>query len=358
MASWTVTGDIMAEAKKSRRLGRKPLAVGFLSTVAVAALGAVAPAVAQSLELKHGTFLPPRHPSTLMMRKSAEMLDLMTEGRVKVKVFDSSTLAKSTDQLDAVQRGVMDLGRYIFTYSSLRQRPFYMVGSIPFLYRDGAGFIRAWTSEPTLMEMANQYAPKYGYDNVILFDVSYSGFARVALRNKEARTPADLKGLKIRGTGTYIAIVESYGGSAVTIDTPEVYGALERGLIDGAIGLNTNWINFKWAEPATYLIDYNLAPVGATLTLRKTTWAKLSDRDKGLFRYYAKYMAAELTNQYLQEDVSGNNVLASQLKIYTPTPEEKKLWDAPRGKVVDEWIKVVGEADGRKAVAIIEKYNK
>jgi C4-dicarboxylate-binding protein DctP len=349
-----VMGETMSPPKKSRRL----FAVSFLSAAAGAALGAFAPAAAQSLELKHGTFLPPRHPSTQTMRSSADMLAAMTDGRVKVKVFDSSTLAKSTDQLDAVQRGVMDLGRYIFTYSSLKQRPFYMVGSIPFLYRDGAGFIQAWTSDPTLMEMANAYAPKYGYDNVILFDVSYSGFARVALRNKEARTPSDLKGLKIRGTGTYIAIVESYGGSAVTIDTPEVYGALERGLIDGAIGLNTNWINFKWAEPATYLIDYNLAPVGATLALSKTTWTKLSDRDKGLFRYYAKYMAAELTNQYLQEDVSGNNILASQVKIYTPTSEEKKLWDAPRGKVVDEWIKVIGDADGRKAIAIIEKYNK
>ena len=191
----------------------------------------------------------------------------------------------------------------------------------------------------------------------MFFDVSYTGFARIALRNKTAKVPGDLRGLKIRGTGTYIDIIKSYGAAAVTIDTPQVYGALERGLIDGAVGLNTNWINFKWAEPATYLVDVNLAPVGATLAVSKTAWNKLSARDQKLFRVYAQMQAAELTNQYLREEISGNNIIGRKLTIYQPTAAEKKQWNALRGEAVEAWTKVVGAEVSAKAMAIVEKYN-
>ncbi len=338
-----------------RRIGQDLLLPALvLAGLAVSAL----PAASETLELKHGTFLPPRHPSVAAMREAADDLAAMTDGRVKVKVFDSGTLAKSTEQLDAVQRGVMDMGLYIFTYSSFKQRPFFMIGSIPFLYRDGSGYMHAWTAEPTLMQMANEFAPKYGYDDVQLMDVGYSGFARLALRNKEAKVPADLKGLKIRGTGTYIDIIKSYGGVGVTIDTPQVYGAMERGLIDGAIGLNTNWINFKWMEPATYLIDYNLAPVGETLAVNKGALNKMTDHDKRMFAIFSKLQAQAFTNQYLEEDLSGNHTIGPNMKIYEPTEAEKKLWDAPRGAIVEQWIKTVGEDVGKKAIAVVEKYNK
>ena len=134
--------------------------------------------------------------------------------------------------------------------------------------------------------------------------------------------------------------------------------ALERGLIDGAIGLNTNWINFKWMEPATYLVDYNLAPVGETLAVNKSSWNKMTDHDKRMFRIFSKEQAAAFTNQYLEEDVSGNNTIAPHMTIYKPTAAEKKLWDGPRGAMVAQWIKVVGPDVGNKAVAVVEKYNK
>ena len=57
------------------------------AALAAAGLGlAVSAAAAATLELKHGTFLPPRHPSVAAMHAAAADLAAMTDGRVTVEL--------------------------------------------------------------------------------------------------------------------------------------------------------------------------------------------------------------------------------------------------------------------------------
>jgi len=345
------------------KAARLRLPVGRMAANAIGAVAFVAAigfnSDAGAVELKYGTFLPAVNPVAKIMQQGGKELALMTEGRVTIKVYTSGALAKSTDQLDAVQKGVMDIGSYIWTYSSFKQRPFFMVGSLPFLYRDAAGYLRAWNADPTLLKMANVHLQKYGYDNVILMEAGYAGFSRIGLRNKKARVPADLKRLKIRGTGTYINVIRSYGAAGVTIDNAQVYGSLERGLIDGTLGLDVNWVFFKWSEPVTYMVNYNLAPVGETMAVNKAAFNKLSKRDQALFRIFIKKQVVQITNLYLQLGVSTDSMLRKKkIEVYTPTDAEKKLWAAPSGQIVNQWLNVVGKKDGEKALAIIRKYNR
>ncbi len=314
-------------------------------------------ASAQSVEWKLGLFFGPRHPITQITKEISQDLEKITNGRVKVKVFDSGTLGTGPGTLDAIQKGVMDISYYIWTYATLKKLPFLMVGGLPYVYRDGAGYLDAWTQDATLMNMANAHASKNGYDNILFMEPCYSGFARIGFKDKAPKVPADLKGLKIRGTGSYIKIIESYGATPAAISTPEVYAALERGLIDGAMGLDANWLYWKWMEPATYLLDVNLAPVGGSITVNKSSWEKLSDQDKLLMQFYLRSIRTAINNRWLMLEISGNRLMENSMTIYRPTAEEQKLWNAPRGEIAQEWIKVVGE-DGNKALTVIEKYNK
>ena len=313
---------------------------------------------AQPIELKFGLFTAPKHPITSMTREISSEVEKTTNGRVIVKVFDSGILGTGPGTLDAIQKGVMDIGTYVWTYAPMKQMPFLMAGGLPFVYRDGNGFIDAWAKEDQLTTMANEFVHKYGYNNVLFMATYFNGFGKMGFRNKEVKVPADLKGLKIRGTGTYIKIIESYKATAVTISSPEVYGALERGLIDGAMGLYTNWVNWKWMEPSKYLLDFNFAPVGAAITMNKTSWAKLSDQDKKLVGEYIKKLQTAENKFYIDLEKSGENDVKKYMKVYEPTPEERKLWSAPKNTIVGEWLKAVGEESGNKALAVIEKYNR
>ena len=309
------------------------------------------------LELKLGTFTGPQHPVTKILNETAAVVEKLTDGRVKVRVFDSGTLGNGPGTLDAVQKGEMDIGNYILTYASLKQLPFLGVGDLPYVYKDGAGYIDAWTKDNFLLTRSNKQLADRGYDNVFIAAPYFSGFARMGFRSAEPKEPVDLKGLKIRGTGTYNAIVESYGAVVVTIGTPEVYGALEHGLIDGAIGLGTNWTNWRWMEQAKYLLDVPIAPVGGVLAINKTSWSKISEADRKKLQAYFDAVQNSLNKYYSALDRSENKTISAHMKIYTPTDAERAKWQAPKEKIVAKWLALVGPQDGKHALDVIGRFN-
>ena len=68
------------------------------------------------------------------------------------------------------------------------------------------------------------------------------------------RTLADLKGLKIRVPSRNAGlVVEAWGGSPVSMPAPEIYNAMQTGVIDGAMTDATTLGAFKLAEVTKYI---------------------------------------------------------------------------------------------------------
>jgi len=51
------------------------------------------------------------------------------------------------------------------------------------------------------------------------------------------------------------------------------------------------------------------------------------------------------------------DIMKQNMKFYTPTAEELKLWTAPKDELVKLYTDLAGDL-GVKAVKIVEKYNK
>ena len=336
---------------------QKGIARAFALAAGLAMVMGLDHAQAQTVTLKLGTFTGPQHPVTRIFQETAGLAAKATDGRVAVQVFDSGTLGTGPGTLDAVQKGSMDLGYYVLTYASLKRLPFLVVGGLPYLYKDGNAYRNAWTKDDFLISRSNQHLVERGYDNVFFAAPFFSGFARIGFRTAEPKEPADLKGLKIRGTGTYNEVVESYGAVVVTIGTPEVYGALEHGLIDGAIGLGTNWTNWKWMEQAKYLLDVPIAPVGGVLAINKASWNKISPADQKALQSYIKAVETGLNDYFLKLDSEEKQLIAKKMKIYTPTEAEAEKWRKPKDKVEKAWIAAVGSQDAQRALEVINRYN-
>ena len=336
-----------------RGSGLRAALVSFLSVVC---MPGIAVSEAQALELKVQLYQGPEHVITKTVKAISPNVEKMTSGRVKVNVFDSGTLAKGPQMFDAVQKGVVDIAAWTYAFASPKNMPFLMVGTFPFMYRDAAGYINSWKDE-ALEKLANEYISEVGYKNVTLTRTFYVGFYQMGFKNKEPKIPSDLKGAKMRTLGSILPFFNKYGVSAVSVDTPEVYEGLERGIIDGAIGVYSNWVDWGWGEPATYLLDFNIAAVGLVFLVNKETMAKLSPADRAVVDAYLGWLQDALNDEYLKADLTYKTIISKSLmKIYTPTAQESKDWSSARDEIKAQWLKDVGER-GVKALSLIEKHN-
>lgn len=110
--------------------------------------------------------------------------------------------------------------------------------------------------------------------------------------NVSRETP-DLSGLKIRSTPIYDSLVKALGGTTITIAPPEVYTALERGVVNGygwpAVGIRDR----KWEEVTKYIFGpaFYGSPTGVFLNL--DTWNRLHENQRALLASVASEMERE-----------------------------------------------------------------
>jgi len=329
---------------------------GAIATAVI--LGAATALPSYATELKLQLYQGPEHSITKIVKALSPQVEKETNGRVKINVFDSGTLVKGPQMLDAVEKRIVDIASPTYAFASPKNLPFMMVGAFPFIFRDHAGYIDAFTKEDTLERLATEYLNEVGYKNVLVTRTYYVGFYQMGFKNKEPKLPADLKGLKVRSLGAIQPFFDRYGITSVNVNTPEVYDALERGIIDGAIGVYSNWIDWGWGEPATYLVDVNIAAVGLYFAVSKAAMASLSPADQKTVENFLKTLQEALNAEYIKSDqTSKATINAKQLmKIHTPTPQEAKAWFESRDEVVQKWVKDVGPR-AVEALKVVDKYN-
>ncbi len=116
------------------------------------------------------------------------------------------------------------------------------------------------------------------------------GFRNVVTSKKEVKTPADLKGLKIRTipTPTYVAALNAMGANATPMAFGEVYTAMQTGVLDGYEHGSAVTVAQKFYEVAKYtaLTQHLFGPL--VFAYSKKEWAGLTDKEKAVILEGAK----------------------------------------------------------------------
>ena len=84
----------------------------------------------------------------------------------------------------------------------------------------------------------------------------------------------------MRGTPAYHPLIRMLGGAPVVLPIPEVYTALEKGVIDGAASPVVGLLGVKWYEVAKYLAQPSFGFTHQLFLMNLATWNRLSDADK------------------------------------------------------------------------------
>lgn len=168
--------------------------------------------------------------------KFAHWADVLTDGRVKIQVFPAGVLAPAFEVYQAVQDGRADVGS---------NWPGYMVRQHPVMSLfsahpggHGADSFLTWVYQGGGEKLYQEFMrEKFGLHIL----VKGAGPSEVHLHSrKKVQTPADLKGLRVRASGSGADVVKGLGGAPVTVPGTEVYPMLERGAIDAA----------EWSTPS------------------------------------------------------------------------------------------------------------
>jgi tripartite ATP-independent transporter DctP family solute receptor len=151
----------------------------------------------------------------------------------------------------------------------------------------------------------------------------------------------DIKGLKLRvlQSPIYIDLWNTLGANAVAMPFPEVYTALEQGVVDGQENPYAAIASAKLEEVQKYLSLTRHVYFVAVAIFSKRVWDKLNDDERKLLQE----AASEAVPRWQEAAAKESNALAARLKekmkFNELSPEEHTRIKAAARPVVDKYVK-------------------
>lgn len=161
------------------------------------------------------------------------------------------------------------------------------VFNMPFVFRDEA-HMRAVIDGPVGKEILDKISNSPA--RLVALGWMDSG-SRSLYTKKEIKSPADLKGLKIRvmGNPLFVDTMNAMGGNGISMAYGEVFSALQTGVIDGAENNPPSMFTSNHYTTGTkYYAQTNHLIIPELLVMSKVAWDKLSADDKALVKKLAR----------------------------------------------------------------------
>ncbi len=210
------------------------------ATVATAAAAAVttmsAPAVLaaeKTIQWKMVTTWPPHFPILGEgADKLANMIDIMSGGRLKIQVYGGGELVPPLQAFDAVSQGMVQMGHGAAYYWAGKSPATQFFAAVPFGMN--AQGMNAWIYTGGGLELWEEVYAPFGLKPM---PAGNTGVQMGGWFNREIKSINDFKGLKMRIPGLGGKVLAKAGGTAVLSAGGEIYTNLERGVIDA-----TEWV--------------------------------------------------------------------------------------------------------------------
>ena len=226
------------------RMGVVALCVATLG-VALVALPAAA-----GMKINIGSTYGPDAPVHFGQVKFKELVEQRSKGDMQVQIHVGGAMGGERDVFEGMSSGGLEMGAMGSGDVSIFF-PNYMVFEVPYALRDADHFWKFWNG-PVGKEVNDMVLKERG---VMTAGIVYRG-ARNLTANRPIRTPAEVKGLKLRlpEVKPWVKIWESLGALPVVVAFPEVYMALKTGVAEAQENpLESIWA-YKFYEAQKYLI--------------------------------------------------------------------------------------------------------
>jgi tripartite ATP-independent transporter DctP family solute receptor len=281
------------------------------------------------LTLAHGN--PPDNPRHVAALKFADSVKAATQGRIEIQVAHSAQLGDDAAMVTALRSGTLDFSANSQGAVSAVVPEFAALG-MPFLFADVQ---KAWQ----VMDSAvgRELAEKTASKGMVLLGLWDNGIRQMSNSKRAIKSPADLKGLKMRTPpdAVTVDIMQAMGADAQQIKFSELYVALQQGVVDGQENPLTNINSAKLFEVQKYITLTGHKYESTPFLMSKRTFDRLSPADQKVLAD----AAAEATQMQRRLNKEVDDRLVAELKtkgVQIDTVERKAFVEASR-PVYTKW---------------------
>jgi len=231
----------------------------------------------------------------------AQEVEKGTNGRIIIKNFFSGSLGGERESIESVQLGTQEL-----TGTSTGPIPNFVpavkILDIPFLFRDKA-HARAVLDGPIGQALLKEFDSK-GFKALAW---SENGVRHMTNNKRPINLPDDLKGLKMRTmeNPVHVAAYKGFGIITTPMAFPEVFTALQQGVVDGQENPLSVIMAAKFEQVQKFMTLTAHVYSPALLLMNKAAFEKLSPADQKVFLDAAKLAAAATRARVDKDDASG-----------------------------------------------------
>lgn len=251
--------------------------LGLIAAALVSSYGSGAMAQNASernVRLGHG--IAAEHPLGQASVKFAEIMDRLSGGKFRIKVFPATQLGSETQMIAAVRGGVQEI-TIVASAPVATIIKEYMLFDLPFLFQNEKEVDAVLDGKlgQRLLDLAES-------KNMIGLCYWENGFRQVTNSKRPVATMEDLSGLKLRvmQNPVYIDSFKTLGANAIPMPFTELYSAMEAKAIDAQENPVPIIHASKFNEVQKYLSLTNHAYAPYVVLVSKAFWDKLAATEK------------------------------------------------------------------------------
>ncbi len=252
-------------------MNRRSVSRILISLVTLAVLVGMSSAVqgADKITIKAVTAWPK---SVFEVQNFMKYLDLVKEkvakefpGELEIKYMGGPEVIPNREQVEAARNGIVDM---VFTTVG------YYVSVMPEMDAMNLTKLRPWEERK---KGVDAFLNKIHNEKVNCYYLGRmgTGIPFTLYLTEPIKQAADLKGRKIRCSPTNIPFLKKIGAQPEVIPPPDVYTALERGVVGGVIwpaGLIHDW---GWDKVIKYVVDPSFYEAVNVVLVNLDTWNKI-----------------------------------------------------------------------------------
>ena len=295
------------------------------ATAALLAVAALPLAASAQTVLKAADVHPAGYPNVVAMESLGKKLEAATNGKYKLQMFPSGVLGGEKEMIEQTQVGAINILR-----TSLGPLgtvvPDVQVFNMPFVFRNEA-HMRAVIDGPIGQELLDKITASPAKMVALGW---MDGGSRSLYTKKLVKTPADLKGQKVRmmGNPLFVDTMNAMGGNGIAMGYGEVFSALQTGVLDGAENNPPSMFTSNhYTAGAKYYAQTNHLIIPEIFVMSRVTWDKLSKDEQALVLKFSR--EAQLEQRALwDKSVAEYTVKLKAAGVEFVAVDQKPFYDA------------------------------
>jgi len=325
-----------------------------LAAVAVAMLSATPAAIAEEypeMKLRLAHFVPSNYAGAEWEQWWADEVEKRSGGKIKTKIFWAGSMGGPKEILKLTGSGAVQLGATAQGYFT-REMPVAGNASIIRVHKtaaDAAETWKRWQTDPQTREDLDK-------NGVVALYHQGSNPYRLFC-TKPVETLADLEGLRVRVPGApyWVDFLSSMGVAPVSIPYSEMYGALQKGIVDCAFAAHEQAVSGKFYEVAKYAIDLSFGshPVWG-IFVNKEQFNEWPENVQKLMQDVSDELMKNQTAESAKVAEETLNVDFPKHGVTYVKFQEAAEFDEKAGSMVDLWSKDLTERGYTDAVKRLE----